>query len=114
MVHIAAEEFEVDIRITSFSNTRAFGGRYGQHMGKPQQASRGLIQRWTERSALGELRWVRTRFPTSASAQDAEMIMPEYTDYFYCSCFTNQDDLVSAWEQILYEGQAIVENLSGK
>jgi aminopeptidase len=113
MARMAAEEFEVDIRITSSSNTRSLSGRLGERLTKSQQAARNIIQRWVERSASGELRWVTTRYPTSANAQDAEMSLPEYLDFFYHSCYADQADPVAAWMQLQQEGQAIVEKLGG-
>jgi aminopeptidase len=113
LARLTAEEFEVDIRITSSGNTHALHGYSGQRMRKVQQAAGDMIRRWMERSATGELRWVTTRYPTEANAQDAEMSMPEYADFFYKSCYADQDDPVAAWMALRHQGQAIAEKLSG-
>ncbi|TFH34837.1 MAG: aminopeptidase [Anaerolineales bacterium] len=114
LTRMTAEDFEVDIRITSTSNTRGLGSRHSQKMQIAQKATRDLIRRWMQRSAAGELRWVATRYPTNANAQDAEMSLPAYLDFFYRSCFADQDDPVTAWKEIERKGHSILERLRGR
>lgn len=114
LTRLTAEEFEVDIRISSFTNTHAVSGQYTEKLRKIQQANTHLGQTWMERAARGEFRWVATRYPTNANAQNAEMSMPEYLDFFYKSCYADQEDPIKAWLQIQREGERIAHHLKGK
>src|SRR2546423_550577 len=45
-----------------------------------------------------EAKWVGTRFPTDAHAQDAEMSLPEYEDFVYTACHVREhEDPVAHW-----------------
>jgi aminopeptidase len=107
------EEFEVDIRVSSVENTKSLTGLDVDRMNTVRSAYYGLVQTWFKRSDQGSLRWLTTRYPTAAYAQEAEMSLQEYEDYFYSSCFSDLDDPLQAFEGMSTEQNAIVELFKG-
>ena len=49
-----------------------------------------MTKRFWDRIDAGEAKWVGTRFPTEAHAQDAEMALPEYEDFVYGACHVRE------------------------
>jgi aminopeptidase len=65
---------------------------------------RKLTNRFWERIDEGKARWVGTRFPTEAHAQDAEMSLEEYEDFVYGACHVRVDqDPVAHWREVSLE-----------
>ena len=62
----------------------------------------------------GELRWVVSRFPTHAYAQDANMSLIEFSDFFYHCSFADLEDPLSQWEQMQANQERLVNWLEGK
>jgi aminopeptidase len=95
-----SEEIErADVRIVfeSDANTRALSGVDPSRQALAQRARKHIGDRLFERAAKGELRWLVTLFPTSASAQDAGMSLAEYEDFVYRAGFLDRDDPVAEW-----------------
>jgi len=97
------ERFEVEhvdavVTIWADRNTRAFSQADPQRVSAQIGARRPLTQRFFERVDNEEARWVGTRFPTDAHAQDAEMSLAEYEDFVYGACHVRADeDPVAHW-----------------
>jgi aminopeptidase len=94
-----AEIEAIDVRIAAEadSNTRSLSaidpGRQARHA----RAREPLRSRFFDRAATGELRWVVTRYPTEAAAQDANMSLRDYEDFVYRAGFLDHDDPVAEW-----------------
>jgi aminopeptidase len=111
---MVAEEFDVDIRIGSASNTRSLTGVKPETWKLFTRAYAGINETWSRRSAAGELRWVVSRYPTHAYAQDAGMSLPEFSDFFYHSVFADTQDPLAHWAQMQETQARLVEWLAGK
>jgi aminopeptidase len=109
-----AEEFDVDIRIGCDPNTRSLTGVKPEAWRAVNGASSDINKIWSQRSASGELRWVVTRFPTNAYAQDANMSLVEFSDFFYQSVFADSEDPLSQWKQMQENQERLVRWLEGK
>jgi aminopeptidase len=99
------ERFEtenIDAMVTVWAdrNTRAFSGADPDRVSRRIASRRTLTNRYWERIDDGQARWVGTRFPTEAHAQDAEMSLPEYEDFVYAACHVRAgEDPVAHWRE---------------
>jgi aminopeptidase len=109
-----AEEFDVDIRIGCDSNTHSLTGVKPEAWGLLARANTDINDTWFRRTASGELRWVVSRFPTHAYAQDANMSLIEFGDFFYHCTFADLEDPLSQWEQMQANQERLVKWLEGK
>ena len=94
------ERADVRIAIEADANTRSLSTVDPARQAFYSRAREAVRNRYFERAAAGELRWVVTLFPTTAAAQDAEMSLPEYEDFVYRAGFLNLDDPVEEWEAL--------------
>jgi aminopeptidase len=60
------------------------------------------------------LRWVITRYPCPAFAQEADMSLSDYADFVYAACFCDKDDPVAEWQRVHDEQQEVVDWLKGR
>jgi aminopeptidase len=105
---------DVFINLVASQNTRAMTDVDPARQAMRHVAQREMFETYLERSASGELRWVTTRFPTQASAQEAELSLREYEDFIFNACKLDQDDPAAAWEEQRRRQAAIIDRLKGK
>jgi aminopeptidase len=94
------ERADVRIAIEASSNTRELTGIDPARQARYSVARESLRERYLERSRNGELRSVVSAYPTTASAQDAEMSLDDYEDFVYRAGFLDRDDPVAAWREV--------------
>jgi aminopeptidase len=103
------DRFEIDhvdaiVTIWADRNTRALSQADPQRVSKKIAARRQLTNRFWERIDEGNAKWVGTRFPTDAHAQDAEMSLAEYEDFVYGACHVRgEEDPVAHWRAVSVE-----------
>jgi aminopeptidase len=112
-----ADDIEtVDVRIVleAAANTKRFSNipleRHAQH----ERSNERLRNRYLERAAAGELRWVLTAFPTAAAAQDAAMSIAEYEDFVYGAAFVDDPDPVGRWREFAERIERVADFLAEK
>jgi aminopeptidase len=106
------EQIDAVVTIWADRNTRAFSGADPHRVSKRIASRRALTNRYWERIDAGEARWVGTRFPTHAHAQDAEMSLSEYEDFVYGACHVRAgEDPVAHWEGVSVELNARAREL---
>lgn len=111
---LVTETFDANIGVMGSVNTRALNGVDGDKVNIDRRSKSGLMKRFLERAANGELRWTLTLFPTNAHAQEAEMSLEEYEDFVYQACMPDMDDPVGYWKKISAEQDRIIRWLEGK
>jgi len=94
------EGADVRIAIEADINTRSLSGVDPSRQARYARARETLRDRYFERTAAGELRSVVTLFPTSATAQDAEMSLEQYENFVYGAGLLDRDDPVREWEKL--------------
>jgi aminopeptidase len=95
------EELDAIVTIWADRNTRALTGADAGRVSRRIGSRRQLINRFWERIDAGEARWVGTRFPAEAHAQDAEMSLPEYEEFVYGACHVRDgEDPVAHWRGV--------------
>lgn len=76
------------------------------------EATNGLNQLFSKRTAEGSLTRSLCQYPTNASAQEAGMSLEEYQQFVYQACHLYADDPAAAWLRIRKEQQRIVDHLN--
>jgi aminopeptidase len=94
------EGADVRIAIEADTNTRSLSGVDPSRQARYARARETLRDRYFERTAAGELRSVVSLFPTSATAQDAEMSLEQYENFVYRAGLLDRDDPVREWEKL--------------
>ena len=93
------EQADVRIIVDAESNTKALSNVSPAKQARRSRAREASRNRYLERAAAGELKWVLTAFPTEAAAQDAEMSLTEYEDFVYGAGKLFEPDPVAAWQE---------------
>jgi aminopeptidase len=107
-------ETDVAIHIMAETNTKSLANVDPARQRLSQAARAEILEKYLERSAAGQLKWVITLYPTDAYAQDAGMSTEEYANFVYTACKLNEDDPVAAWEAQTAEGARIAKWIEGR
>ena len=106
------EQIDAIMTIWGDRNTRALTQADPERVSRRIGSRRELTKRFWERIDAGKAKWVGTRFPTEAHAQDAEMSLPEYEDFVYAACHVREnDDPVAYWRAVSTELNARAREL---
>jgi aminopeptidase len=98
------EQVDAVMTIWADRNTRALSGADPARVSRRIGSRRELTKRFWERIDAGQAKWVGTRFPTEAHAQDAEMSLAEYEEFVYAACHVRpDDDPVAHWREVSAE-----------
>lgn len=108
------EEADCLFSLEGSTNTRRLSNMDPVRVARNQRANKAAIETYFKRSGSGELRWVISRLPTQANAQEAEMSLTEYEDFVFSACLLNEPDPIAAWHDLRDKQQRIVEWLEGK
>ena len=107
------EHVDAIVTIWGDRNTRALSQADPQRVSKKIASRRKLTNRLWERIDDGKAKWVGTRFPTDAHAQDAEMSLAEYEDFVYGACHVRgEEDPVAHWRAVSVELNARASELN--
>lgn len=107
-------EFEVIIALFSTGNTKELTNVDPEKQKKWVQARRPMIEKYVERTATKELRWVIAQFPTAAYAQEADMSVKELAEYIFQTTYADLEDPVAKWNEIHDQQQRWVDWMTGK
>ncbi len=106
------ENLDAIVTIWADRNTRSLSQADPQRVSRRIASRRQLTNRFWERIDAGAAKWVGTRFPTHAHAQDAEMSLTEYEDFVYAACHVREDeDPVAHWRAVSVELNARAREL---
>lgn len=105
------ETMDVHIGLWADVNTRSMSRFEAARLAKRQQSRKAYMDRFLTRFAEGKLRWVGTQYPTPASAQDAEMSLPQYERFVFEAGLLHLPDPVAAWTVIHERQQRVCEYL---
>lgn len=111
---LVVEELDVMIALRATNNTRAMSNVDPAKFAVAQRARTELSAKQMQRTADGDFKWTLTQYPTQASAQEAEMSLPEYEDFIFGATFCDLPDPVAEWNKISDMQQSKVDWLKGK
>ena len=107
------ENLDAIVTIWADRNTRALSQADPDRVSKKIASRRQLTNRFWERIDEGKAKWVGTRFPTEAHAQDAEMSLLEYQDFVYGACHVRaEEEPVAHWRAVSLELSARARELN--
>jgi aminopeptidase len=92
------EHADVWITLDGPENTKHLSDTDATKLARRVKAREPYRDRYLERSASGELRWVLCAYPTGASAQEAGMSLEEFEQLVFRAAFLDRDDPIAAWE----------------
>ncbi|UCF10734.1 MAG: aminopeptidase [Candidatus Bipolaricaulota bacterium] len=107
------DAFDASIGVWTDANTKRLSGADPAKQARRDRALGPLFDRFLERTARDELRWVGTVHPTEA-AQNAEMSLLEFERFVYDACLVHEPDPIAAWKAISASQQRLVDWLSDK
>jgi aminopeptidase len=110
----AVEHVDVSIGVWGQDNTKALSGTAPVRQALVSQARRKMMNRFLERAAAGELRWVGTQFPCHSSAQDAQMSLAAYERFVFEAGLLHLPDPAAAWQEMSRRQQRVVDYLNTK
>ncbi len=110
----AAEKADCRIAIGAETNTRQLSQVPPDRQTKRQAATRRLMEQTMQRAATGEHRWVYTLYPTNAFAQDAEMSLRDFEDFYFRACLAESGDPLGAWTAASEECRRLAEWIEGR
>jgi aminopeptidase len=95
------ENLDAIVTIWADRNTRSLSRSDPARVSKRIASRRQLTNRLWQRIDQGSAKWVGTRFPTQAHAQDAEMSLGDYEDFVYGACHVRDgEDPVDHWQEV--------------
>jgi aminopeptidase len=92
------EHGDVWITLDGPENTKHLSETDAAKLARRVKAREPYRDRYLERSASGEFRWVLCAYPTDASAQEAGMSLEEFEELVFRAAFLDRDDPIAAWE----------------
>ena len=111
---LVAETFDASLNLWTEHNTRSLSGIDPARMARTSKANAPISKLFLERAARGEMRWCLTLYPSHALAQEAEMSLRDYQDFFYGAGMLDLDDPVAFWCKEGESQRRIVDWLKGR
>ena len=111
---IIYNDVDVMISLWGSENTRAMSGVDPKKTQIFQAARRPMMERYMERIASGDLRWVGTQFPCPALAQEADMGLEEFEDFVYAATHADEEDPIKHWQGVHKRQMELVGWLKGR
>jgi aminopeptidase len=108
------EEIDTFIYVWTERNTKALTNVDAAKQSRRRAARRPLFERFYERVANKEAKWVGTLYPTLAYAQDAEMSLREFEDFVYSAARVHEPDPIAAWQAVSRQQQRLIDWLADK
>ena len=106
------ESIDALVTIWSEVNTRSFTRADEARHSELIATQRRLSNRRWERIAAGEMRWCGTLHPTHAHAQDADMSLRDYEEFFFAACHADHENPAAHWRAVAAALQARAEELA--
>lgn len=108
------EEFDGLIYIYSEYNTRSLSNIDPDRIKILQKTYQGIYKTYFERTASRDLRRVYTNFPVESLAQEADMSLQEYANFFYSATYCDDENPVRKWQEISQKQQRLADWLKGR
>jgi aminopeptidase len=108
------ERVDALISIQSTYNSRTLSAIEPAKQAIVQKAGAGIMKKYMERAAKGELSWVGCLYPTLSSAQDANMSLSDYEDFVFAACKVDKKDPIAEWKKISIYNSRLIKYLKNK
>ncbi|MEJ2012167.1 MAG: aminopeptidase [Anaerolineales bacterium] len=111
---LLAREADRAIMFNCEENTRRMSGLDAERQARRMRAWKEYQEIINRRNAEGDFHWVLTLVPTTGYAQDAEMDLETFEDFFFRTVFADQEDPVAPWIAMRSRQLELVERLCGR
>ncbi|HKA27381.1 MAG TPA: aminopeptidase [Gaiellaceae bacterium] len=108
------ESADVRIYLAAPANTRRLSNIDPARHARYDRSTEPLRNRYLQRAAAGELRWVLSAYPTEAAAQDASMSLAEYEDFVFGAAFLDDPDPIARWQEFGEQLDQVADFLTTK
>ncbi|QBD83121.1 aminopeptidase [Ktedonosporobacter rubrisoli] len=108
-----AEKVDARLFIHSSENIRLLVSVDPARAIKRRQAMQAIYQIYHARERAEGFRWCMTLYPTQAYAQNANMLLREFEEFVFATCFLNDPDPIASWKAISTEQQRLIDWLRG-
>lgn len=108
------ERVDARVAIRSEADPDELSGVDPEKLARSTRASAPSFQRFLERSASGEARWVVTLYPTAGYAARAGMPLDQFGEFVVRACRLDLDDPKEAWMETERRQRRLLAWLSGK
>jgi aminopeptidase len=106
------DKIDVSIGIWADENTKSMTNVDPKRQALASQARRPMLKKFLDRAAKKDLRWTGTQYPTTGSAQDAEMSLRDYEDFVFRGGLLHLPDPIAAWKKISERQQRLADFLN--
>ncbi len=111
---LTTESFDAILYLEAEHNTRALSGVKPERIARARKARAPISKILLERAAQQKLRWCYTIYPTHAFAQEADMSLNEFKNFFFEAGFLNEPDPIAAWRKEGQRQRKLIAWLAGK
>jgi aminopeptidase len=109
-----AETFDASLAIGGIHNTRSLTGVDPKRQARYRKTMAPWFKITEERVLRKEYRWCYTEYPTQAIAQEADMSLADYFEFYYAAGKLNDADPVASWRAEGQRQQQLVDWLAGR
>ena len=109
-----ARDWERSIVLMCEENTRRNSGINPERQAYRNKHHKEFHDVSLKRTAEGDFRWVLANIPTPGYAQDADMSLEDFEDFFFHATFADAEDPIGAWQEMFNQQEKLVTWLSGK
>lgn len=106
------ENVDVLFALRAPANSKSLASIDPTRVAKRMAANKPISDRYMDRSATGELRWVLTEIATQAKAQDAGMSLEQFGQFVERAAMLHIEDPVKFWQEFGTWQQGIVDYLN--
>jgi len=111
---LAARDFDHAISFSCEENTHRMSSVDSKRQSLRLSAWREWFEVTNRRTAEGSYNWVLTLVPTSGYAQDAEMDLESFEDFFFRATFADREDPLAPYLTMRAEQARLVDWLKGR
>lgn len=112
--NLEVNKIDAYIAIRAPQNTKSLTGTDPKKQAMMFRARGKITQKFSKRSAEGDLSWVVTQYPTNASAQDGEMSLHDYEEFVFKACMVDKKDPVAEWKKVSKNNQKVINYIKRK
>lgn len=113
-VRYISEHYDAALHLLAPENSRYLSAIDPERQAVESRARRSIAETTMARTAEGTFRWSLSQYPTSGSAQDADMSLSDYADFVYSAYRVDEPDPVALWQEISRRHDRLVDYLADK
>jgi len=110
----AADQFDCFLFIYAPSNSQASTNVPFKRHAQSSRASQPIMKTIMDRKASGDIKWVRTHYPTASAAQNASMGTTEFEEFVFQAGLLHHENPIESWKALGKSHQRAIDYLTSK